>query len=66
MFFKTIKRQGEYIAELEKNNKFIKKNSKDMQKILLDDFVMTLNEIQDIEAIEISETEKLINNPVYF
>lgn len=58
LFAKTIKRQGEYITKLEKNIKLTKKNSKDMQKILLDDFVMTINEIQDIQALNISEAEK--------
>lgn len=61
MFFKTIKRRGEYIIELEKNNNLIKKNSEDIQKLLLEDFIETLNEIQDIEAIKMSETEKLID-----
>lgn len=58
MFIKTIKKQKEYIKELEKNIKITKNNSKDMQKILLDDFILTINEIQDIQAINISEKEK--------
>ena len=51
LFAKTIRRQGEYITELEKNIKITKNNSKDMQKLLLNDFIMTINEIQD-EIIE--------------
>lgn len=59
LFAKTIRRQGEYITELEKNIKITKNNSKDMQKLLLNDFIMTINEIQDIQAIKnLSEAEK--------
>lgn len=59
LFTKTIRRQGEYITELEKNIKITKNNSKDMQKLLLNDFIMTINEIQDIQAIKnLSEEEK--------
>ena len=58
LFAKTIKRQGEYITELEKNIKLTKKNSKDIQKQLLEDFTMTINEIQDIQALNMSEAEK--------
>ena len=58
LFAKTIKRQGEYITKLEKNIKLTKKNSKDMQRQLLEDFTMTINEIQDIQALNISEAEK--------
>ena len=58
LFAKTIKRQGEYITELEKNIKLTKKNSKDIQKQLLEDFIMTINEIQDIQALNMSEAEK--------
>lgn len=58
MFIKTVLRQGKCIAELEQNLKLTKKNSKDIQKLLLDDFVMTINEIQDIQAMKIDEKEK--------
>lgn len=58
MFIKTVLRQGKYITELEQNLKLTKKNSKDIQKLLLDDFVMTINEIQDIQAMKIDEEEK--------
>lgn len=59
MFIKTVAKQGKYIAELEKNIKLIKQNEKDIQKILLDDFIMTINEIQDIDAIKVTEAEKI-------
>lgn len=58
MFMKTIIKQGDYIAELNKNLKLTKKNSKDIQKILLDEFIMTINEIQDIQSLDLSEEEK--------
>ena len=59
LFAKTIRRQGEYITELEKNIKITKNTSKDMQKLLLNDFIMTMNEIQDIQAIKnLSEAER--------
>lgn len=58
IFAKTVKRQGEYITELEKNIKLTKKNSKDIQKILIENFILTLNKIQDIEAINVAEEEK--------
>ena len=58
MFTKTVIRQGEYITELEKNIKLTKKNSKDIQKILIENFILTLNKIQDIEAINVAEEEK--------
>ena len=58
-FAKTVKRQGEYIAELEKNIKLTKKNNKDIQKILIENFILTLNKIQDIEAINVTEEEKI-------
>lgn len=68
MFLKTIRKQGEYIMELEKNIKLTKNNYKDMQKQLLDDFIMTINELQDIQSINVNEKEKddlrnsIINN----
>lgn len=68
MFFRTIKRQGEYIVELEKNISFTKKNCNDIQKQLLDDFIMTINEVQDVQALNLQEGEKdrmrntIINN----
>ena len=68
MFIKTVKRQGEYIYELEKNIKLTKKNCKNIQKQLLDNFIMTINEVQDIQALNLSEEEKdemrntIINN----
>lgn len=58
MFKNIIKKQKEYIKQLELNLKITKKNNKEIQKVLLDDFVMTINEIQDIQAINISEKEK--------
>ena len=58
MFKNIIKKQKEYIKQLELNLKITKKNNKEIQKVLLDDFVMTINEIQDIKAINISEKEK--------
>ena len=58
MFLKTIARQAELINELEKNLKITKQNNRDNQKILLDDFVMTINELQDIQAMKINEEEK--------
>ena len=68
MFVKTVRRQGIYIAELDKNLKLTKRNSKDIQKQLLDEFIMTINEIQDIQSLNLSEKEKdemrntIINN----
>lgn len=58
MFKNIIKKQKEYIKQLELNLKITKRNNKEIQKVLLDDFVMTINEIQDIQAINISEKEK--------
>ena len=68
MFVKTVRRQGIYIAELDKNLKLTKRNSKNIQKQLLDEFIMTINEIQDIQSLNLSEKEKdemrntIINN----
>lgn len=68
MFIKTIIKQGDYIAELDRNLKLTKRNGKDVQKILLDDFIMTINEVQDIQNLNLSEKEKdemrntIINN----
>ena len=68
MFAKTVRRQGIYISELDKNLKLTKRNSKDRQKQLLDGFIMTINEIQDIQTLNLSEKEKdemrntIINN----
>ena len=59
MIFRTIIKQAEYIKELEKNIKLTHKNNKEVQEKILEDFVMTINEIQDIEAIKISEVEKI-------
>ena len=58
MFFRTIKRQGEYIHELEKNVKLTKKNNKEIQKQLLDEFIMIINQVQDIQSLNLSEEEK--------
>lgn len=58
MFIKTLIRQGKYISELEKNIKLIKENNRETQKLLLDDFIMTINEIQDVESTKESEKEK--------
>lgn len=59
MIFKTIIKQAKCIKELEKNIKLTHKNYRDIQEKILEDFVMTINEIQDVEAIEISEVEKI-------
>lgn len=59
MFFRTIKRQGEYIHELEKHISLLNKTHKSEKKNMLDNFVMTINEIQDVDAIkEKTEEEK--------
>lgn len=59
MFFRTIKRQGEYIHELEEHINLLNKTHKNEKKNMLDDFVMTINEIQDVDAIkEKTEEEK--------
>lgn len=58
MFIKTVIRQGNCIAELDKNLKLTKRNCKDVQKQLLDEFIMTINEVQDIQALNLSEEEK--------
>lgn len=58
MFLKTIIRQGKCITELSKNIELTKKNSKEIQKQMLDEFIMTINEVQDIEALDIPEKEK--------
>ena len=58
MFFKTTIRQGKCITELSRNIEITKKNSKEMQKQMLDEFIMTINEIQDIEALNYPEKEK--------
>lgn len=48
--------------------KFLRKQLREKQKELLDDFIMTINEIQDVEATKESEKEKdkmrnsIINN----
>ena len=47
-----------YIKQLEINLKLTKKNCKDIQKQLLDDFIMTINEVQDIQSLNLSEEEK--------
>lgn len=68
MFLGTVRRQGKCIVELERNIKLTKKNSKDIQKQLLDDFIMTINEVQDIQSLNLAEEEKdqmrntIINN----
>ena len=58
MFVKTIIRQGNCIIELEKNLKLTKRNNKEIQKQLLDEFIMTINQLQDIQALNLSEEEK--------
>lgn len=58
MFVKTIIRQGNCITELEKNLKLTKRNNKEIQKQLLDEFIMTINQIQDIQSLNLSEEEK--------
>lgn len=58
MFLKTIIRQGKCITELSRNIELTKKNSKEIQKQLIDEFIMTINEVQDIEALNIPEKEK--------
>lgn len=59
MFLKTIIRQGKCITELSRNIELTKKNSKEIQKQLLDEFIMTINEVQDIEVLNIPEKEKI-------
>lgn len=59
MIFKTIINQRKYIKELEKNIKLTHKNYRDIQEKILEDFVMTINEIQDVEAMKKSEIEKI-------
>lgn len=58
MFLKTIIRQGKCITELSRNIELTKKNSKEIQKQMLDEFIMTINEVQDIEALDVPEKEK--------
>lgn len=58
MFIKTVKRQGEKIIELAKNIELIKKDNIEIQKKMLDDFIMTINEIQDVQEIKATEEEK--------
>lgn len=58
MFIKTIIRQDNCITELEKNLKLTKRNNKEIQKQLLDEFIMTINQIQDIQSLNLSEEEK--------
>ena len=58
MFVKTIIRQGNCITELEKNLKLTKRNNKEIQKQLLDEFIMTINQIQDIQSLNLLEEEK--------
>lgn len=65
MIFST---KGQYIKQLEKNIRLTKRNCKDIQKQLLDDFIMTINEVQDIQSLNLSEEVKdsmrnsIINN----
>lgn len=61
MFLKTIIKQAEYIVQLEKNIKLTHRNNEDIQKAQIDDFIMTLNEIQDVEVMKIPEAEKNIH-----
>lgn len=58
MFLKTIIRQGKCITELSRNIELTKKNSKEIQKQMLDEFIMTINEVQDIEALDVPKKEK--------
>lgn len=58
MFTKTLIRQGKRIIELEKNIEVIKKDNIEIQKKMLDDFIMTINEIQDVQEIKATEEEK--------
>ena len=57
-----------YIIQLETNIKLTKRNCRDIQKQLLDDFIMTINEVQDIQSLNLSGKEKdemrntIINN----
>lgn len=68
MILKTIFRQCNTITELEKNLKLTKRNCKDMQKRLLNEFILTINEVQDIQTLNLPEEEKdemrnsIINN----
>ena len=58
MFTKTLIRQGKCIIKLEKNIELIKKDNIEIQKKMLDDFIMTINEIQDVQEIKATEEEK--------
>lgn len=58
MIFRTIINQRKYIKELERNIKLIHKNNRKVQEQILEDFVMTINEIQDVESMKKSEIEK--------
>lgn len=58
MFLKTIIRQGKCITELSRNIELTKKNNKEKQKQMLDEFIMTINEVQDVEALDFPEKEK--------
>ncbi len=48
---KTINNQSNEI-------KYLRKQLKEKQKVLIEDFIMTINEIQDIQEIKIKEEEK--------
>lgn len=60
--------KGQYIKQLERNIKLTKKNCKDIQKQLLQEFIETINEVQDIKSLNLPEEEKdqmrnaIINN----
>ena len=58
MFIKTVRRQGEKIIELATNIELIKKDNIEIQKKMLDDFMMTINEIQHVQEIKATEEEK--------
>lgn len=64
--FKVYRKEN-YEAMIENRNKVIEK-LKNKQKELLEDFVITINELQDVQAMKIKEEEKdkmrncIINN----
>ena len=68
IILKLQKTQKKEADNLKTEIKFLRKQLKEKQNELLDDFIMTINEIQDIQAMKINEEEKdkmrnsIINN----
>lgn len=63
-----LRRKTENYETMIKNRDDLIKKLRETQKELLEDFVMTINELQDIQAMKINEEEKdkmrnnIINN----